>query len=305
MSRYWAALKYFVEEAAIGLWRRKGSNLLAVTIIAMALFVLGAFLLAAANIRKAVAGWGESLEVTVFLADDADDGLVAELKREVDACPLVESTAYVSKEEAARRFSDYFPGLKNLAGDIGENPLPASLEVRLKKDAALERMDELEALAERWAESPAVDELQLDTRWLERVSAMAGLVRLLGIIFGSIISLAAALTTAAVIRLALMGKREEIEIMRIVGATPAFIKGPHLFEGMVLGFLGALAALALLAVVWQWFLHYLERTSAILLGFLAVDFLSPGMTAGMLFTGLFLGLAGSTLALTRFPISEE
>jgi len=305
MSRYWAALKYFIEEAAYGLWRSKGVNLLAVAIIASALFILGAFLLAATNIQKAVSGWGESLEVTVFLADGARDEDVAALKQEIDDCPLVEGVAYISKEEAGQRFREYFPGLRGVAASIEGNPLPASLEVRLGEDTGPEQMEQLESYAEQWADSPAVDELQLDTLWLERVSAMAAVVRLIGALFGAIISFAAALTTAAVIRLALMGRRDEIEIMRIVGATPAFIKGPHLFEGMVLGLLGALASLTLLSLVWQWFLHYLEETSAVLLGFLAVDFLSPSMTICLVLTGLFLGLAGSTLALTRFPISEE
>ncbi len=305
MSRYLAALKYFVEEAAYGLWRSKGINLLAVAIIASALFVLGAFLLAAANIQKAVAGWGESLEVTIFLTDQALDGDVAALKKEINQCTLVEGVVYISKEEAGQRFREYFPGLRGVEADLERNPLPASLEVRLKGDTGPEDMEQLEDYAEQWATSPAVDELQLDTRWLERVSAMAAVVRLVGSLFGAIISLAAALTTAAVIRLALMGRRDEIEIMRIVGATPAFIKGPHLFEGMVLGLLGSLCSLALLSVVWQWFLHYLEETSAVLLGFLAVDFLSLSMTVCLILTGLLLGLAGSTLALTRFPISEE
>lgn len=305
MSRYWAALKYFIEEAAYGLWRSKGVNLLAVAIIASALFVLGAFLLAAANIQKAVAGWGESLEVTIFLAEEAADDQVAALKQQIGGCPLVEGVVYISKEEAAQRFRDYFPGLRGVAANIEGNPLPASLEIRLGRDTGPEQMGQLEEYAEQWAASPAVDELQLDTRWLERVSAMAAVVRLIGALFGAIISLAAALTTAAVIRLALMGRRDEIEIMRIVGATSAFIKGPHLFEGMVLGLLGALSSLVLLRLVWSWFLHYLEETSAILLGFLAVDFLSLSMVVWMILTGLFLGLAGSTLALTRFPISEE
>lgn len=305
MSRYLAALKYFVEEAAYGLWRSKGVNLLAVAIIASALFVLGAFLLAAANIQKAVAGWGESLEVTIFLTDEALDDDVAALKKEINQCTLVEGVVYISKEEAGQRFREYFPGLRGVEADLERNPLPASLEVRLKGDTGPEDMDQLEGYAEQWATSPAVDELQLDTRWLERVSAMATVVRLVGSLFGAIISLAAALTTAAVIRLALMGRRDEIEIMRIVGATQAFIKGPHLFEGMVLGLLGSLCSLALLSVVWQWFLHYLEETSAVLLGFLAVDFLSLSMTVCLILTGLLLGLAGSTLALTRFPISEE
>ncbi len=305
MSRYLAALRYFIEEAAYGLWRSKGVNLLAVAIIASALFVLGAFLLAATNIQKAVAGWGESLEVTIFLTDEALDADVATLKREITACPLVEGVVYVSKEEAGERFREYFPGLRGVDSNVEQNPLPASLEVRLKGDTDPESLDRLEGYAETWATSPAVDELQLDTRWLERVSAMAAVVRLVGALFGAIISFAAALTTGAVIRLALMGRRDEIEIMRIVGATNAFIKGPHLFEGMVLGLLGSLFSLALLAVVWQWFLHYLEETSAILLGFLAVDFLSLSMTIGLILTGIFLGLAGSVLALTRFPISEE
>ncbi len=305
MSRYWAALKYFLDEAARNLWRNKGANLLATAIIASALFVLGVFLLAAGNIQKAVAGWGESLEVTIFLAEETGEPALASLQQEIRACPLVEEVTYISKEEAGRRFHEYFPGLRGVAENIEGNPLPASLEIRLIRDVDSQGLEDLERQADQWAASPVVDELQLDTRWLERVSAMATVVRLIGAIFGAIISLAAALTTAAVIRLSLMVRREEIEIMRIVGATPAFIKGPYIFEGMILGLAGAMASLLMLSLVWKWFLHYLEQTSAVLLGFLAVDFLSPGMAVGLAFTGLFLGLAGSTLALTRFPISEE
>jgi len=305
MSPYLAALKYFIRESAHSLWRSKGANLLAVAIIASALFVFWAFLLAATNVQKAVSGWEESLEVTIFLDDGADDAQVAELKQEIQRCPLVQRVVYVSREEAGQRFREYFPGLRGAMADLDDNPFPASLEVSLTGDTGPQNLPLLERYAEEWSANPAVEELQLDTRWLERVSAMAAVIRLVGTLFGGIISVAAALTTAAVIRLSLIGRREEIEIMRIVGATSAYIKGPYLFEGMMLGLLGALSALGLMALAWQWFLHYLERTSAVLLGFLAVDFLSPVMMAGLLATGVFLGLAGSTLALVRFPISEE
>lgn len=288
------ALKYFVYEAAISLWRRQRTALLAVATIATAMFVLGGFLLVTANVERALARWNESAEFSVFLRDDASAADRAALDRVLTESGIAASREYVSKEQAIARFRRDFPDLADATTDLASNPLPASIDVRIT--ASETSSDALSRLAQRVRGMTGVADVRYDRQWIERLVIAVGLVRGIGVLLASILVIAAALTVASVVRLALYARREEIEIMELVGAPLAYIRGPFVFEGILQGGAGALASLVLL---WLVFIAGRARYGASASGLVdlsLVSFLPIELCALLLLGGMAVGCIGGLVA---------
>src|SRR5919201_3732883 len=148
---------------------------------------------------------------------------------------------FFSKDEAKTEFSREFPDLAGAAASLQRNPFPASFEVRLVSDPG--SAAPLDNLAARLSGMPGVADVRYDRRWLTRLNSMIGVVRGMGLLIVLMLALASALTVANVVRLAAAARRDEIEIMQLVGAPFAFIRGPFVVEGLLQGGLGALAAM--------------------------------------------------------------
>jgi cell division transport system permease protein len=161
--------------------------------------------------------------------------------------PLVAGHQFVSKDEALRRFKATFADLAGAVDTVGGNPLPASYEVRLQATPGANTA--IAELAAKLEQTPGVSDVRYDRQWLDRLLSGVTLVRRIGLLLGAFLTIAAALTVANVVRLALWARRDEIEIMHLVGAPQTFIRGPFVMEGMLQGGIGALLALAALALV--------------------------------------------------------
>jgi cell division transport system permease protein len=240
------ALRYAIEEAGLSLWRGRQAGLLSTLTIALALFVLGGFLVVTANLDRLGAEWSRAAELSVYLNDDVSP----EQRRAVDAAlassDVVASREYVSKADALTRFRQTFSDLSRALDGLGGNPLPASIEARLR--AGPDTSAAVDALAARLQQMPGVADVRYDRQWLARLMSAIGVVRGVGLVLGAVLTVAAALTVANVVRLALYARRDELEIMQLVGAPQAFIRGPFVMEGVLQGGAGAILALAALGV---------------------------------------------------------
>ena len=234
------AIAYFVSEAATSLWRSRLVNAVSIGTIAVSLFVLGAFLTVASGLGELVTRWTEKVQVIVYLEDGIEDRVRASLENRLREDPAVGSVDFVSREEALARFREMFRDLSSLPEDLGENPFPASLEVTL----AAERQSpaEVERLAKAFTGAPGVREIQYDLLWIERLATGVRLVRGVGAFLGGILVLAGVFTISNVIRLTIYAREDELDIMRLVGATQAYVKGPFVAEGVIQGGLGGLVA---------------------------------------------------------------
>jgi cell division transport system permease protein len=240
------ALRYSFHEAVGSLWRGRQSALLSTSTIALALLVLGGFLIATANLERLGAEWSSSAEMSVYLEDQITDQQRSAIEGALAPSEIVASREYVSKETALSRFKDTFSDLAGSIATLGTNPLPASYEVRLKPGPASEAG--LEALGARLRATSGVADVRYDRQWLTRLMSAINVVRGVGLAIGAVLTIAAALTVASVVRLALHARRDEIEIMRLVGAPTAYVRGPFVMEGVIQGGAGALIALAALAI---------------------------------------------------------
>jgi cell division transport system permease protein len=151
---------------------------------------------------------------------------------------------YVSKADALARFKQTFSDLSTAMDSLGQNPLPASIEVRLKPGPGASASVDL--LAAKVQQLPGVADVRYDRQWLTRLMSAIGIIRGVGLVLGSVLTFAAALTVANVVRLALYARREELDIMQLVGAPQAYIRGPFVMEGVLQGGVGALVALVAL-----------------------------------------------------------
>jgi cell division transport system permease protein len=238
------ALGYFFAEAFTSLWRSRLINALSVGTIAVSLFVLGAFLAVAGTLSEVVTRWTQKVQVIFYVEDGVEDHIRRSLEDQLREDPAVQSLAYVSRAEALARFRSLFQDLRSLPDDLGENPFPASVEVTLRPGH--HSREEVERLVRAYEKAPAVQEVQYDLLWIQRLATAVRLVRGLGAFLGGILVLASVFTISNVIRLTVYARQDELDIMRLVGATQAYVKGPFMVEGMVLGGLGGLVALGLL-----------------------------------------------------------
>lgn len=288
------ALTYSFQEAAASLRRGGRAGVMSVVTITAALFVLGAFLLVSANIQRLVTGWTAAAEMSVFLRDDISQADRGAVDRAIAASALVAGREYVSKAEALRRFKRDFVELSSLVSASDANPLPASYEVRVRTERG--REDELDDLASRLAATTGVADVRYDRRWIERLTAGVRLLRGFGMIVAAVLAFAAAVTVANVVRLACHARRHEIEIMQLVGAPLAYVRGPFVAEGLLQGGLGALVALGLL---WLGFAAGRFSTARWLpLGVRldGIEFLSPQLCVVVLAGGMVVGCLGGWVA---------
>ena len=288
------ALRYAFDEAVASLWRGRQSGMLSTATIAVALFVLGLFLLVTSSLERLGLEWSRTAEMSVYLRDEATPDERSAVERLVAPGGLVAGHEYVSKAEALRRFRETFADLAVAAEALEGNPMPASYEVRLHADAGAQAP--VEALAARLRQSPGVADVRYDREWLDRLLAVVSVIRGAGLALGALLTVAAALTVANVVRLALYARRDEIEIMQLVGAPQAYIRGPFVMEGVLQGGIGAMVALASLALL---FLAVRERylvPLAATVNLSSVGFLPLELCALLLVGGMAVGCLGGLVA---------
>lgn len=284
------AVFYFLREASLNLVRGWKVSFLAVLTIAVSLFLGGVFLLVATNLSARVGQWRSEARLLLYLDPEAPETAVEELEALVREPSWVTAVERISAEQARQRFRRQLPGLADLVDE-----LPPSLEVSYRLEAADDPA--FGAWVERLRASPASDSVDDDRDWLAQLEAVTRLARWIGLILGTVLLGAAVFTIASVIRLTAYLYRDEISIMRLVGATEFFIRGPFWVEGLLQGLLGGLVALGGLAAVYRLLLQ--GGDPSLVRSMLSMRFLSPAESAAVVLLGGLAGLAGAVVSLRR------
>lgn len=232
-----------VREAFAGFRRAPLLGALSVSAIGLSLVVLGFFGLSAHNIGVAIGDIERRVEVVGYLLEDASSEQVRVAQREMEAFPEVEDVRYVSKTEAlvtARRelveFSDVYE-------DLGVNPLPASLHLRLSP--GFRTPESVAAVAERLEGYAFLEDVRFGEEWVEQLFTLRRMAATTAGVLGGVFALVAVLLIGTSVRMAILARSEEIEVMQIVGATEGYIQRPFLIEGFITGLTGGLIALGL------------------------------------------------------------
>jgi cell division transport system permease protein len=292
------AIAAIVREAMDDLRRAPAVNGVSILVMAVSLTLVGAFLLVSSNLRDVVDRWTAEVRIDLFLLDEATSAERTGLLEDLGAEPLVLGVEEIDRERALAEFQEMFPDLAAVAGEIRENPFPASLRARLVQPPPSE--EQLAALAGRFAGRPGVEEVRYDQSWIAKLSSLLDLFSVGALVVGGILALAALFTMSSVIRLNVYARQEEITLQRLVGATSNFIRGPFVAQGMLQGLTGAGIALAVLYAGQTAMARSAGRLGNALLLMAVERPLSTGASLLLVGLGAGIGLVGSVTAVRRF-----
>ena len=288
---------FLVSEALRDLRRAGRVGLSAILLITLSLGALGCFWLLSLNLGRAVTQWRERVRIVAYLREEPKPAAVEDLVGRVQALGGVQRVRYVSRAEALALLKRSLGAQASVVEQLPRNPLPASLE--LTPDEQTATPEGTRALVQRLSALPEVEEVQGGAEWVESLAQWQRLFQLTGLGVGAVLALAAILTVTTATTLVLHVRRDEMEIMRLVGATEMVIRLPLLLQGMAQGLLGALVALAALEVAYVLLAPRVEPLLNLTLGLGRAVFLSAPQVTLLLAGGAMLGALGGLLAKGR------
>lgn len=295
---------YFIKEALRGFARNLSTTLGSIITIFLSLFVIGVFLVGAAVIENVVSSVESEVTITAYLSDDVSDSQVSSLTSEIKAIDGVSGVSYVSKDQALENFRAMSSNPEIVDQLDGANPLPASLTIDLSDPQMVESVaDQIVANStfKKACDEPSkpADSLKYGQKTVERLFQLTSYVRYIGLALIVLLIFIAMVFINNTIRLAILARRKEIAIMRLVGASNGFIRGPFLMEGAMHAIIGSLLAIGSIELIHRVALPKVQSA----LTFLPMDV--AGQTyvliyVGLLVAGLVIGLIGSAFAMRRY-----
>jgi len=284
-------VKLLTREALLSFRRAPLLSALSVTTIAFSLFTVGLFGLVALNLRQALRGLEERVEIVGFVLRGTPSEAIAVASQDISGFPEVKDVSYVSEEEALQRARNELVEFRDAYRDLQVNPLPASIEVRLKdgfRDAAT-----VERVAQRLRGFGFIDDVRYGREWVQKLDSLRNITGLVGLVIGLAFAAVAVVIIGVTIRLTILQRAREISIMRLVGATNWFIRGPFLLEGALKGVLGGFLSLVL---CYAGYLLFRDKSGGTFAGLVFFD---PEHMVLIVIFGVLLGLAGSLVSVGR------
>lgn len=288
-------VKSAITRARRGLREERRLYIVAVTSLAVAFICLGATLLGVTNLDAAATRWGQSGRITLFLKDDADAQDIAQLHVVLEGLTEIDRVVHLTPSQARQAFleeADVGADLTSLPAEV----FPASLEVNLVQGVTRERA---ESIAARLGQFRAVSDVESYGSWFQKLDHLLWGARMLAIGLALLVMFCVIAVIGNTIRLAVARRRDEIEVMKLCGATNGFVRGPFVLEGMFQGFTSAL--LAILALLGGYLLLHesVDSTLAALTGSRVV-FLGAWTLAALLAGGAVIGAIGSAVSVRRY-----
>ena len=295
---------YFLKESFSGFGRNFSTTLGGIVTIFLSLFMIGVFFMVSIVLSNVMSSFEDKIEIKVMLSDDATEKQIAKLSSDISAMEDVESVVYISKEDAKAEFAESTSSAPEILEQLGdENPFPANLRVELKNTENVATVAaQIEANKTFLKICDAPDNPSDSVKYAEQTSAklikVSNYVRYGSIALVALLVLAALIFINNTIRLAVLARRREISIMRLVGASKGYIRGPFVMEGALQGIIGA--GLAILAIVLV--KNLLMPKLATTISFLPIALTNSQYTMiclVLLGAGLVIGLLGSAIAIRR------
>jgi cell division transport system permease protein len=270
----------------------------AIGTVAVSLTIVAFFAIVVVNVQKLANFWSDEIQIVAFVEHEPESARLTEWRAMIGRMPEVAGVVFVDRDEAFKRFRSRLAADADLLDGFDATILPASLEISLK-DSYRTRQG-VDAVVGRLRQNPDFSDFSYGQDWLERFEAFLGLLRLAGATLGGFLLFAALFIVANTIKLTLYARREELEIMALVGGTPLFIKTPFLLEGAVHGAFGGIIAVGGSFILYQAFLQKGLGAFLLFSGGGQIQFLSFQQQLLLVMVGVLLGLFGSILSLRKF-----
>ena len=245
IGRAWEVFDYAVMAALVGLWRHRFMTGATVLTTALMLLMLNVFVVLVTHLNVALEALEHRVNVIAYIREDAPPGKVRELQSSLQNRSDVLEVIYVTKDEALARLREHFADRAELLAMVADNPLPASLEIRARDPDSLKNIVSL--LETKVGPESVLEEVALQEDIVERLLSLTTATRVAGVAMTGGLAVVSLFIVINTIRIAVYSRRQEIEVMKLVGATDWFVRWPFVFEGMLYGLLASL--LTLLIVV--------------------------------------------------------
>lgn len=283
---------YFFRETLRSSTRNWTQSFVAISTVAICMMVLGAFSIVIRNMNNVIKHFENKVEIVAYLKDAASQNDIDRLQQKILGWPEVKKVDYVSKEDAWEKFKELMKDQPDIIRNISRNPLPASLEIKLKNPRVTE------GVADRLKDDPAIEEIRYGQEFIKKLFTFTRFLYLIGAVLTGVLSVAVLMLISNTIRLSIFARRKEIAIMKLVGATNWFIRWPFVLEGMLQGLIGALLAIILIVLANKLFIENLVRQMPFLpLTLTGISVIKIFMA--LISTGIVIGAIGSALALRR------
>ena len=278
------------------IFKNRFLNLVTIITIALSILITSAFILFFINTSEIINSWKKGLRIMAYLKPGVSSTDLAYLKQAIKSLNGVQKLRFVPKSEALSQLKTQMHHQASLLENLTENPLPDSIEIRMTATAASwQRIASLAAQVEKLTQ---IHEVEYGQRWIGRFIHLFNLFRLAGYAMGALFFMAAIFIVANTIRLVIYSRREEVEIMRLVGATDSFIKIPFYFEGLIQGALGAIMGLGILYLSFYFIATNVEQE--FLPGIFQLSFIPPAILCEILLGSMLVGWLGCYISLKQF-----
>jgi len=287
---------FILREAFRGLSKNKLMALVTFGVMFFSLFIFGLFLISTVNLFLLIHKAEEKVQITAFLVDNLTDNEIVNMQRDISTLMGVKDVIFVSKQEALIKFRKELGEDSDLLEALEANPLPASFDIKVYE--SFKNPNDLKNLTKKINAIPGIETIKYGEEWVQILDRIVKVLVGIDLILGIIISLSSIFVVANTIKLTVFARRDQIEIMELVGATHKFIISPFLVEGIIEGLLAGAVASGLLFGIYNFF--------ALRLG----DFIqvSRELFIIVLVFGTLLGYIGSHISVKRFlraPIGVE
>ena len=278
------------------LWRQPAASLMTIGVLGLSITLPSTLYIMVKNTEKISAGWEQASEISLFLKTETSAASAQQLLTRLSTWPEIDNLTYMPADDALKEFQ-HLSGLGDAIAYLESNPLPDVILVAPTEKFAGPKA--AESLLRKLKEQREVDIGKLDIEWLERLYAVLDIVRDLVTLIGGLLFIAVVLIIGNTIRLNILNKRDEIIIMKLVGATDAFIHRPFLYTGFWYGLLGGVIAwMAVILILW-WMDSSIQAFAALYQKDFAITGLSGTALLVMLALSVGLGLAGSMISVQR------
>jgi len=289
-------LSYLFKQALSNILSNRVVHAIGLGTMVISLLIFGAFLLLFVNLNAWIQGWGHSMSMSVYLNDDISEAQRNRIASFIGDLAEAEIKRFITKDAALKDLRNAMGSQAGVLEGLSKNPLPASFEVAFT-DIEGQGTD-LEGIKQALQEMDGVEEVHYSEEWLHRFEGLMSIIKLVGFVIGGLLCLGILFIVTNTIKLTIYSRREEIEILKLVGATDWFVKTPYLFEGMIQGVLSGIFALAILYL--GYFLISTKKMYFLGLAGLDFIFIPYPYTLLIILISASLGLLGCFIAVGRF-----
>lgn len=289
-------LSYLLIQTGRNLKQTWDAQFMTLFTVSLSVLIFAFFFLVYTNVMKAGDKLGNEIRLIVYLQEEIIPEMLPSIEQKIRDFAEVEKIEYVNREQAYDRLLNQLDADKDVLEDLGPSFLPPSIEVYPYKD--LKNLAKIKQFSDYLATLPGATKIQYGHSWLERFSYFTQLLRIIMFLSGILLVLTTTFMVAYTIRLTLFARQEELQILRLLGASSSYIKGPLLIEGLLQGAVGALIGLMALYYLYQWVINHFSGPG--FLNIFDLNFFPATVLASILTASIILCICGSMASIRKF-----